>query len=91
MLLHFFVSNNHTLSSSVYTVTLLGNHISSHPVPPIELIMTQYSTHKKNEDRWFSPPFYTGPEGYKLCIEVNAGNWWEGYLSVYVCLMRGEL
>ena len=86
---HFFVSSNHTQSSSVYTVTLLGILISSHPVPPIEFIMTQYSTHKKNKDEWYSPLFYTGPEGYKMCIEVKA-NTWKGYMSVLVYLMGGD-
>ena len=55
--------------------------------------MTQYSTHKKNNDRWFSPPFYTQSGGYKLCIRVDAnGNGGDTgtHVSVYVYLMRGE-
>ena len=55
--------------------------------------MTQYSTLKKNIDAWFSPPFYTGPGGYKMCISVDANGWGDGagtHVSVYVYLMRGE-
>ena len=58
------------------------------PVPPIEFIMTHYSTHKKKKkDEWYSPPFYTGPGGYKMCIRVDA---WGYGISVHVHLMRGE-
>ena len=67
--------------------------IIGQPVPSIELIMTQYSTHKKNSDEWFSPPFYTGPGGYKMCIEVDSNGEGVGagtHVTVFVCLMRGE-
>ena len=68
--------------------------ISSHPVPAsFEFIMTQYSTHKKNNDAWCSPPFYTGLGGYKMCISVNANGQLHGtgtHVSVYLRLMRGE-
>ena len=40
--------------------------------------MSQYSTHKKNDDRWYSPPFYTGPGGYKMCIKVTANGQGDG-------------
>ena len=55
--------------------------------------MTQYSTHKKNSDQWHSTPFYTGPEGYKLCIRVDSNGFSTGtgtHVSVFVCLMSGE-
>ena len=86
----------------VYTVMniiimLLGILISSHHVP-IQFIMTQYFTHKKNKDQWYSSPFYTGPGGYKMCIRVDAndsdadthGNGAGTHVSVFVYLMRGE-
>ena len=55
--------------------------------------MTQYSTHKKNDDVWLSPPFYTGPGGYKMCIKVNANGFVVGtgtHVTVGLLLMRGE-
>ena len=67
--------------------------IIAHPVPSIEFIMTQYSTHKKDGDMWYSPPFYTGPGGYKMCLRVNSNGRGSGtgtHVSVYVHLMRGE-
>ena len=60
---------------------------------PIEFIMTEYSTHKKNKDAWYSPPFYTGPRGYKMCLRVVANGRSSGacsHVTVYVHLMRGE-
>ena len=42
-------------------IMLLGILISSYHVP-IEFIMTEYFTRKKNNDQWYSSP--TGPRGY---------------------------
>ena len=73
-------------------IMLLGILISSHHVP-IEIIMTEYSIHKKNDDSWYSPPFYIGPGGYKMCIRVDANGNVDGagtHVSVCVYLMRGE-
>ena len=64
-----------------------------HPLSSIELTMTQFSTHKENDDVWFSPPFYTGPGGYTMCIGVIANGRGSGagtHVSVSVHLMRGE-
>ena len=61
---------------------------SSHPLSSIELIMTQYTT---RIDRWYSPPFYTGPGGYKMCIRVvthGVGSGAGSHVSVTVYLMR---
>ena len=55
--------------------------------------MTEYSKHKRNGDKWYSPPFYTGPEGYKMCLRVDANGVGDGadtHMSVFVYLMRGE-
>ena len=37
----------------------------------IKFTMTEYKKHKENGDRWHSPPFYTSPGGYKMCISVT--------------------
>ena len=60
---------------------------------PIEFIMTQFALYKKRNYHWCSPPFYTGPGGYKLCLRVDANGWRSGtisHVSVYAHLMRGE-
>jgi TNF receptor-associated factor 4 len=54
---------------------------------------TKYAEHKSNDDHVFSPPFYSSPGGYKLCIKVHANGIGEGkgtHLSVYAYLMRGD-
>ena len=62
-------------------------------LPPCELVMTDYSKHKRDGDVWYSPPFYTGPGGYKMCLRVYANGYGDGvgtHVSVFVNLMRGE-
>ena len=60
---------------------------------PVEFIMTEYMKHKRDSDQWYSPPFCTGPGGYKLCLRVAANGRGVGcgtHVSVHVYLMRGE-
>ena len=62
-------------------------------LPPCELVMTEYSKHKRADEDWYSPPFYTGPGGYKMCLRVYANGNGAGagtHVSVFVYLMRGE-
>lgn len=63
-----------------------------HPFTGVELVMTDYTKHKKAHDDWYCTPFYTGPRGYKLCLKVVA-NYAYGlatHVSVWLFLMRGE-
>ena len=72
----------------------VGLLTSSHPVSSfIEFTMPRYSTHKKDKDGWYSPPFYTGPGGYKMCITVSAHGIGRGagtHVTMLIHLMRGE-
>ena len=55
--------------------------------------MTDYSQHKRDDDSWYSPPFYTGLGGYKMCLRVDPNGCINGagtHVSVFVYLMRGE-
>ena len=66
--------------------------LSSHCVPSM-VIMPHLSKHKSDADHWFSRPFYTAPEGYKLCLRVDAHGYGDGagtHVSVFVYLMEGE-
>ena len=61
------------------------------PVGPVEFTMTDFKHHKKDE--WYSPPFYTHPHGYKMCLCVSPSGFGSGkgtHLGVTVNLMRGE-
>ena len=78
---------------SVLLVVLLYACLVLMSLPPCELVMTEYSKHKRDGDIWYSPPFYTGPGGYKMCLMVFANGYGDGagtHLSVYVYLMKGE-
>ena len=55
--------------------------------------MFNFSEHKRVSDQWHSSPFYTGPDGYKLIlmVQANGGDKYTGtHVSVFVCLMKGE-
>jgi len=61
--------------------------------PPVDLVMTDFDTHRDEEDQWFSEPFYTHPGGYKMCLSVFANGIGKGKdtdVSVFANLMRGE-
>ena len=67
--------------------------LSEPEVFPTELTMTNFEQHKIENDRWFSPPFYTHPQGCKMCLSVVANGYDDGkgtHVSVLVHLMRGE-
>ena len=62
-------------------------------VLPTGRIMTCLEQHKIDSDQWYSLPFYTHPQGYKMCLRVDANGNGEGkgtHVSVSVYLMRGE-
>ena len=66
---------------------------SPYLLPPCTLSMYNFSEHKRVGDQWFSNPFYTGPDGYKLKLRVRAigtGKLIGTHVSVHVHLMKGE-
>ena len=81
-------SRNEKLEAEVtnvpHTIKTLG--------PPV-LIMTNFRQHKRDGDKWYSPPVYTHHQGYKICLRVDANGNGLGkgtHVSVYTCFMRGE-
>ena len=62
-------------------------------IPPCVRAMTNFTKHKLSGDSWYSPPFYTGPGGYKLQLRVDADGSSTArgtHVSVCVHLMKGE-
>ena len=62
-------------------------------VPPVEFTVTDFLQKKKANTIWYSPPFYTHPHGYKMCLQVYVNGRGDGkgtHLSVFVPLMKGE-
>ena len=63
------------------------------PIGPVEFTMTNFEQHKTDGDRWYSPPFYTNPHGYKMCLAVFANGYGRGegtHIGVSTHVMRGE-
>ena len=63
------------------------------PICPVVFTMTNFEKHKIDDDQWISPPFYTHPKGYKMCMVVVANSYGEckgTHTSVGVYLMKGE-
>ena len=77
-------------------ITVLTEHLQtlhSTPVAPVNFIMVGFDAHRRDGTSWFSPPFYTHLEGYKMYMEIDANGYGEGegtHVSVYISLMRGE-
>ena len=60
---------------------------------PVELMMTNFEEMKRSDRQWYSPPFCTHPQGYKMCLTVDANGNGDGegtHVSVFAYLMRGE-
>ena len=67
--------------------------LSKLPQTSIKYRVTDFAHHKASDDLVYSPPFYTSPGGYKMCIRMDANGDGDGegtHISVFACLMRGE-
>ena len=69
------------------------------PIPsePIRIdkifTMDKFQECKENDSQWYSPPFYTHPRGYKMCLRVDANGYDKGsgtHLSLFTCFMKGD-
>ena len=60
---------------------------------PCVFKMPGFSRLKYSKQTWYSPPFYTHPGGYKMCIRVDANGFGPvtgTRVSVYAYLMQGK-
>ena len=68
-----------------------GYHLNQ--VSPNVLKFTNFAERKSRNEITYSPPFYSSPGGYKMCLRVYANGRGDGkdtHISLYVCLMSGE-
>ena len=66
---------------------------SPHLLPPCAITMSNYKEYKRVGDQWYSVPFYSTTNGYKLQLCITANGFGSGkntHLSVGVRLMKGE-
>ena len=71
--------------------TTSGYH--SDQVSPTVLKFTNFTKRKSCNEVTYSPPFYSSPGGYKMCLRVYAKGFGDGkdtHVSVHVYLLRGE-
>ena len=62
-------------------------------VLPCQFIMMCFKVHKDEGKPWYSPPFYSEPGGYKLCLRIDPRGMLDGkesHLSVWVYVMKGR-
>jgi TNF receptor-associated factor 4 len=71
-----------------------ASHVTgSYKLSGTEFTMTDFEEYRKDNDSWYSPRFYTHPNGYKMCLIVFANGNGSGkgsHLSVFVSLTQGE-
>ena len=84
----------------------MPEHIKESTEDHLTLAMTQIATlinttvkmdnfclKKTNDTDWYSPPFYSHPRGYKMCLNVVANGLDDAegtHMSVFLSMMRGE-
>ena len=62
-------------------------------IPPIVITMGNFKQLKSDEVMWYSPPFYSHREGYKMCLEVHPNGYGTSYskaVSMFVVFVKGE-
>ena len=99
MLQHFhplcavFIVAGLFLSSDLYLFLFTHIQLDADNQSLCQFMVANFSTYMKQNSEYLSPPFYTHPRGYKLCLSVFANGRNTGksiHVSIYVTLMRGE-
>jgi len=60
---------------------------------PLQLIMNEFERRKENNRDWYSEPFYTHPQGYRMCVHIypnGFGNERGTHVSLFTHIMKGE-
>ena len=58
-----------------------------------QFTISDYSKRKQFNNEYYSPPFTTSPQGYRLCLNVSANGYGSGkgsHLSIYAFIMKGQ-
>ena len=82
----------HLRSLAKYTMQL-HTHATSTLSRSREITFRNFRWHKRSNREWYSPPFYTGVGGYKMCLGIDANGFKpnsSAHLGVALYMMRGE-
>ena len=77
------------MSSKEVAATVSGPKAEAISVAPVLIVFNDFQQHTI----WWSPPFYTHPQGYKMCLKVfpNGNRYGENtHMSVYINILKGE-
>ena len=58
-----------------------------------QFTISEYSNRKQFYNQYYSPPFTTSPQGYTLCLVVDANGYGSGegsHLSIFAYIMKGQ-
>ena len=72
---------------------VIGGNLAADQVDSYIFKFPEFHQHCLHNREWYSPPFYTHPGGYKICINVDANGCLDRtdtYVSVYAYLMKGR-
>ena len=87
--LNLAINTVHQLKTIVASIA----RIQSSQNKPIIFRVTNFEHLKSSNEIYYTPSFYTSPDGYKMCIRVDAngnGNGKDTDISVFAYLMQGE-
>ena len=62
-------------------------------LPPVVFTVVDFTRMKAFDTEWLSPPFYSHPQGYKLCLVVYPNGIMNGagtYVSVFIGILEEE-
>ena len=83
----------HVLKMQMKALQLVSKGRNGLVTPTVDILVEDFKRHKKNDDQWWSSPFYSHVGGYKMCLRVDANGLGSGkgtHVSVFVYLMKGE-
>lgn len=78
------------IDRQIQEIHTLHSHTS---ICPTEITIRDFERHKRENDAWYSRPFYTHPKGYKLNLHITANGKKKGsgtHASLEIHLMKGE-
>ena len=70
---------------------ILKEHSAS--LVPLQIEVEEFRRQQESDTPWYSQPFYSHVQGYKLCLRVDVNGFGDGkgtHVSVHIHLMRGE-
>ena len=57
---------------------------------PLTVTMTKYSKYAESGDKWYSQPFYTHKNGYKIHLQACINRYMANHVSVLVGVLKGK-